>query len=239
MILEMKDVHTYYGTSHVLFGVSIDVAQGETVCLMGRNGAGKTTTFRSIVGLNPPRSGSILFHGKEIAGAKIHRIARLGVGYVPEDRQIFPNLTVRENLEIGRSSGIPRKEGWSVEKVYALFPVLAKYDRKPGGQLSGGEQQMLTIGRTLMGNPDLVLLDEPMAGMSPEERSVTVELIRRIWKEKVLTLLFIEHDMDVVFGISEWIRVLNQGVLLAEGTPAEISRNREVITAYLGEEIDE
>jgi branched-chain amino acid transport system ATP-binding protein len=212
MILEMRDVHTFYGTSHVLFGVSLDVAQGETVCLMGRNGAGKTTTFRSIMGLNPPRSGSILFHGKEIAGAKVHRIARLGVGYVPEDRQIFPNLTVRENLEIGRSSGIPRKEGWSVEKVYALFPVLSKYDRKPGGQLSGGEQQMLTIGRTLMGNPDLVLLDEPTEGLAPVVVIALKEMILRL-KEMGTTILLSEQNVKFAVKVSDRVFIIDNGAI--------------------------
>jgi len=212
MILEMRDVHTYYGTSHVLFGVSLDVAQGETVCLMGRNGAGKTTTFRSIMGLNPPRSGSILFHGKEIAGAMVHRIARLGIGYVPEDRQIFPNLTVRENLEIGRSSGIPRKEGWSVEKVYALFPVLAKYDRKPGGQLSGGEQQMLTIGRTLMGNPDLVLLDEPTEGLAPVVVIALKEMILRL-KEMGTTILLSEQNVKFAVKVSDRVFIIDNGAI--------------------------
>ena len=212
MILEMRDVHTYYGTSHVLFGVSLDVAQGETVCLMGRNGAGKTTTFRSIVGLTPPRSGSILFEGKEIVGAKVHRIARLGVGYVPEDRQIFPNLTVRENLEIGRSSGIPRKEGWSVEKVYALFPVLAKYDGKPGGQLSGGEQQMLTIGRTLMGNPDLVLLDEPTEGLAPVVVIALKEMILRL-KEMGTTILLSEQNVKFAVKVSDRVFIIDNGAI--------------------------
>lgn len=212
MILEMRDVHTFYGTSHVLFGVSLDVAQGETVCLMGRNGAGKTTTFRSIVGLNPPRSGSILFHGKEIVGAEVHRIARLGVGYVPEDRQIFPNLTVRENLEIGRSSGNTRKEGWSVEKVYALFPVLAKYDQKPGGQLSGGEQQMLTIGRTLMGNPDLVLLDEPTEGLAPVVVIALKEMILRL-KGMGTTILLSEQNVKFAVKVSDRVFIIDNGAI--------------------------
>lgn len=212
MILELRDIHTYYGTSHVLFGVSLDVAEGETVCLMGRNGAGKTTTFRSIVGLNPPRSGSILFHGKEIAGAKVHRIARLGVGYVPEDRQIFPNLTVRENLEIGRSSGTTRKDGWSVEKVYSLFPVLAKYDRKPGGQLSGGEQQMLTIGRTLMGNPDLVLLDEPTEGLAPVVVIALKEMILRL-KEVGTTILLSEQNVKFAVKVSDRVFIIDNGAI--------------------------
>jgi len=211
-LLALEDVHTYYGTSHVLFGVSLDVAQGETVCLMGRNGAGKTTTFRSIVGLTPPRSGSILLHGKEIAGAKVHRIARLGVGYVPEDRQIFPNLTVRENLEIGRSSGIPRKEGWSVEKVYALFPVLAKYDQEPGGQLSGGEQQMLTIGRTLMGNPDLVLLDEPTEGLAPVVVIALKEMILRL-KEMGTTILLSEQNVKFAVKVSDRVFIIDHGAI--------------------------
>ena len=212
MILEMRDVHTFYGTSHVLFGVSLDVAQGETVCLMGRNGAGKTTTFRSIMGLNPPRSGSILFHGEEIAGAKVHRIARLGVGYVPEDRQIFPNLTVRENLEIGQSSGTTRKEGWSVDKVYALFPVLAKYDQKPGGQLSGGEQQMLTIGRTLMGNPDLVLLDEPTEGLAPVVVIALKEMILRL-KEMGTTILLSEQNVKFAVKVSDRVFIIDNGAI--------------------------
>ena len=212
MILEMRDVHTYYGTSHVLFGVSLDVAQGETVCLMGRNGAGKTTTFRSIVGLTPPRSGSILFAGKEIAGAKVHRIARLGIGYVPEDRQIFPNLTVRENLEIGRSSGTSRKDGWSVEKAYALFPVLAKYDHKPGGQLSGGEQQMLTIGRTLMGNPDLVLLDEPTEGLAPVVVIALKEMILRL-KEMGTTILLSEQNVKFAVKVSDRVFIIDNGAI--------------------------
>jgi len=212
MILEMRDVHTYYGTSHVLFGVSLDVARGETVCLMGRNGAGKTTTFRSIVGLTPPRSGSILFEGNEIAGAKVHRIARLGVGYVPEDRQIFPNLTVRENLEIGQSSGVARKDGWGVDKVYALFPVLEKYDRKPGGQLSGGEQQMLTIARTLMGNPDLVLLDEPTEGLAPVVVIALKEMILRL-KEMGTTILLSEQNVKFAVKVSDRVFIIDNGAI--------------------------
>ncbi|HSQ15725.1 MAG TPA: ABC transporter ATP-binding protein, partial [Candidatus Binatia bacterium] len=192
--------------------VSLDVSQGETVCLMGRNGAGKTTTFRSIVGLTPPRSGSILFHGKEIAGTKVHRIARLGVGYVPEDRQIFPNLTVRENLEIGRSSGTTRKDGWSVEKAYALFPVLEKYDRKPGGQLSGGEQQMLTIGRTLMGNPDLVLLDEPTEGLAPVIVIALKEMILRL-KEMGTTILLSEQNVKFAVKVSDRVFIIDNGAI--------------------------
>jgi branched-chain amino acid transport system ATP-binding protein len=212
MILELKNVHTYYGTSHVLFGVSLDVDRGEVVCLMGRNGAGKSTTFRTVMGLTPPRAGTVLFQGKDVTRLKVHAKARLGIGYVPEDRQIFPELTVRENLEIGRSSGIHREDGWSVEKAYALFPVLAKYDRKPGGQLSGGEQQMLTIGRTLMGNPELVLLDEPTEGLAPVVVIALKEMILRL-KEMGTTILLSEQNVKFAVKVSDRVFIIDNGAI--------------------------
>ena len=212
MILELKNVHTYYGSSHVLFGVSLDVDRGEVVCLMGRNGAGKSTTFRTVMGLTPPRAGTVLFQGKDVTRLKVHAKARLGIGYVPEDRQIFPELTVRENLEIGRSSGIHRVDGWSVEKVYALFPVLAKYDGKPGGQLSGGEQQMLTIGRTLMGNPDLVLLDEPTEGLAPVVVIALKEMILRL-KEMGTTILLSEQNVKFAVKVSDRVFIIDNGAI--------------------------
>jgi len=212
MILELKDVHTYYGTSHVLFGVSLDVGRGEVVCLMGRNGAGKSTTFRTVMGLSPPRGGSVLFHGKDVTRLKVHARARMGIGYVPEDRQIFPELTVRENLEIGRSSGIRRADGWSVERVYGLFPVLEKYDRKPGGQLSGGEQQMLTIGRTLMGNPELVLLDEPTEGLAPVVVIALKEMILRL-KEMGTTILLSEQNVKFAAKVSDRVFIIDNGAI--------------------------
>jgi len=212
MILELKNVHTYYGSSHVLFGVSLDVDRGEVVCLMGRNGAGKSTTFRTVMGLTPPRAGTVLFQGRDVTRLKVHAKARLGIGYVPEDRQIFPELTVRENLEIGRSSGIHRVDGWSVEKVYALFPVLAKYDGKPGGQLSGGEQQMLTIGRTLMGNPDLVLLDEPTEGLAPVVVIALKEMILRL-KEMGTTILLSEQNVKFAVKVSDRVFIIDNGAI--------------------------
>lgn len=212
MILELKNVHTCYGTSHVLFGVSLDVDRGEVVCLMGRNGAGKSTTFRTVMGLTPPRAGTVLFQGKDVTRLKVHAKARLGIGYVPEDRQIFPELTVRENLEIGRSSGIHRVDGWSVEKVYALFPVLEKYDRKPGGQLSGGEQQMLTIGRTLMGNPELVLLDEPTEGLAPVVVIALKEMILRL-KEMGTTILLSEQNVKFAVKVSDRVFIIDNGAI--------------------------
>ena len=212
MILELKDVHTYYGTSHVLFGVSLDVDRGEVVCLMGRNGAGKSTTFRSVMGLSLPRAGTVLFRGKDVTRLKVHARARMGIGYVPEDRQIFPELTVRENLEIGRSSGIHRKDGWTVDRIYGLFPVLEKYDRKPGGQLSGGEQQMLTIGRTLMGNPELVLLDEPTEGLAPVVVIALKEMILRL-KEMGTTIFLSEQNVKFAAKVSDRVFIIDNGAI--------------------------
>lgn len=212
MILEMKDVHTYYGTSHVLFGVSLDVGQGEVVCLMGRNGAGKSTTFRTVMGLSVPRAGTVLFRGNDITRLKVHARARLGIGYVPEDRQIFPELSVRENLEIGRSSGIQRKDGWSIDRIYGLFPMLERYDRKPGGQLSGGEQQMLTIGRTLMGNPELVLLDEPTEGLAPVVVIALKDMILRL-KEMGTTILLSEQNVKFAAKVSDRVFIIDNGAI--------------------------
>ena len=212
MILEMKDVHTFYGTSHVLFGVSLNVDRGEVVCLMGRNGAGKSTTFRTVMGLTPPRAGTVLFQGKDVTRFKVHTKARLGIGYVPEDRQIFPELTVRENLEIGRSSGIRRVDGWNIDRIYRLFPVLEKYDRKPGGQLSGGEQQMLTIARTLMGNPELVLLDEPTEGLAPVIVIALKEMILRL-KEMGTTILLSEQNVKFAVKVSDRVFIIDNGAI--------------------------
>jgi len=212
MILEMRDVHTYYGTSHVLFGVSLDVDRGEVVCLMGRNGAGKSTTFRTVMGLTPPRAGTVLFQGKDVTRLKVHAKARLGIGYVPEDRQIFPELTVRENLDIGRSSGIHRKEGGNIDRIYGLFPVLEKYDRKPGGHLSGGEQQMLTIARTLMGNPELVLLDEPTEGLAPVIVIALKEMLLRL-KEMGTTILLSEQNVKFAVKVSDRVFIIDNGAI--------------------------
>jgi branched-chain amino acid transport system ATP-binding protein len=212
MILEMKDVHTFYGTSHVLFGVSLDVDRGEVVCLMGRNGAGKSTTFRTVMGLAPPRGGAVFFKGRDVTRLKVHTRARLGIGYVPEDRQIFPELSVRENLDIGRSSGIRRKGGWDVDRIYGLFPVLEKYDRKPGGQLSGGEQQMLTIARTLMGNPELVLLDEPTEGLAPVIVIALKEMILRL-KEMGTTILLSEQNVKFAVKVSDRVFIIDNGAI--------------------------
>jgi branched-chain amino acid transport system ATP-binding protein len=231
--LELSGVHTHYATSHILFDVSLEVNQGESVCLLGRNGAGKTTTLKSIMSLAQASAGSIRFNGTELVGRAPYEIARLGVGYVPDERLIFPDLTVRENLEIAikqGAAGAPAQ--WTVEQIYELFPVLAPLDARLGGYLSGGEQQMLTIGRTLMGNPSLLLLDEPVEGVAPV---VVQELTRQIKRLKTmgLTILFAEQNMHFATQISDRAYVIEKGRIRFQGSMQELAANDEVKSKYL------
>ena len=231
--LELRNVHTHYETSHILFDVSLEVNQGESVCLLGRNGAGKTTTLKSIMSLAPPSAGSIVFNGVDLVGLAPYEIARLGVGYVPDERLIFPDLTVRENLEIAikrGAAGAPAQ--WTVERIYELFPVLHPLDARLGGYLSGGEQQMLTIGRTLMGNPSLLLLDEPVEGVAPV---VVQELTRQIKALKTmgLTILFAEQNMHFATEMSDRAYVIEKGRIRFQGTMRELAANEEVKQKYL------
>ena len=231
--LELRDVHTHYETSHILFDVSLEVNQGESVCLLGRNGAGKTTTLKSIMSLAPPSAGSIRFNGADLVGLAPYEIARLGIGYVPDERLIFPDLTVRENLEIAikpGAAGAPAQ--WTVERSYELFPVLQPLGPRLGGYLSGGEQQMLTIGRTLMGNPSLLLLDEPVEGVAPV---VVQELTRQIKALKTmgLTILFAEQNMHFATEISDRAYVIEKGRIRFQGTMQELAANDEVKQKYL------
>ncbi len=231
--LELSGVHTHYATSHILFDVSLEVNQGESVCLLGRNGAGKTTTLKSIMALAQASAGSIRFNGAELVGRAPYEIARLGVGYVPDERLIFPDLTVRENLEIAAKQGAAGAPAqWTVERIYELFPVLAPLDARLGGYLSGGEQQMLTIGRTLMGNPALLLLDEPVEGVAPV---VVQELTRQIKHLKTmgLTILFAEQNMHFATEISDRAYVIEKGHIRYHGTMAELVANEEVKAKYL------
>jgi branched-chain amino acid transport system ATP-binding protein len=232
-LLELSHVETFYGDSHVLFDLSLAVNAGEVVCLMGRNGAGKTTTIRSIIGLTPPRSGRVALNGHDLAGLPPYRIARRGIGFVPEDRRIFANLTVRENLEVARR---PRADGtpgpWSEERVFDLFPVMRERRRQAGGTLSGGEQQMLTIARTLMGNPDVLLLDEPSEGLAP----MVVELLGRQLgrlKESGLTIVLAEQNVRFVSRLGDRVYILEKGAVRYEGTMAEFLADDAVRQAYL------
>jgi len=231
--LELRNVHTHYETSHILFDVSLEVNQGESVCLLGRNGAGKTTTLKSIMSLAPASAGSILFNGVDLVGRAPYEIARLGVGYVPDERLIFPDLTVRENLEIAvkpGAEGAPAR--WTLARIYELFPVLLPLDARLGGYLSGGEQQMLTIGRTLMGNPSLLLLDEPVEGVAPV---VVQELTRQIKALKTmgLTILFAEQNMHFATEMSDRAYVIEKGRIRFQGTMQELAANEEIKRKYL------
>ena len=230
--LEVDKIHTFYGTSHILFDVSLEVNQGESVCLLGRNGAGKTTTLKTIMGLAPARGGAIRFNGESLVGREPYQVAQLGVGFVPDERLIFPDLTVRENLEVAIKKGRGEVAPWSVERVYELFPMLMPLDRRLGGYLSGGEQQMLTMGRTLMGNPDLLLLDEPVEGVAPV---VVQELTRRIKQLKGmgLTILFAEQNMHFAAEISDRAYVIEKGRIRFHGTMAELAANEEIKAKYL------
>ncbi|KLU65463.1 high-affinity branched-chain amino acid transport ATP-binding protein LivF [Desulfosporosinus acididurans] len=228
-MLEIKDIHTYYGMSHILFGLSLTVAQGEVVSLLGRNGVGKTTTLKSVMGIVPPKSGEITFRGQTITKIPTNRMVKLGISYVPDSRRIFADLTVRENLEI--AAGI-RPGDWTIAKVHTLFPVLKKYENRRGGSLSGGEQQMLSIGRALLGNPDLLILDEPTEGLAP--------LIVRELEEQILELcstgisiLLAEQNLKSALKLANRCYVLERGQVRFEGTVEALAENEEVRTKYL------
>ncbi len=232
-MLRLTKVNTYYGDSHVLFDISFSVEQGEMVALVGRNGVGKTTTMMTIMGLVPPRSGSITFKGREIAGLKPFQIARLGIGFVPEERWIFPNLTVHQNLIMGIKPGQkPDPSGWTLEKVYERFPALAARRQHKAGVLSGGEMQMLTIARTLMGNPELVLIDEPTEGLAPLIVREVTEIIREI-NQRGTTVVLVEQKLSVCLALAERIHVLSKGQIVWSGTPSELEGAEEVRKRYL------
>ncbi len=235
MLLEIREINTYYDLSHILFNVSMEVHEGETVCLLGRNGVGKTTTFRSIMGLTHPQSGHIKFLGTEITSKPPFKIARLGVGFVPEDREIFSNLTVRENLEIAmKDSPKSRKSlNWTMEKVHRLFPVLETRSGQWAGTLSGGEQQMLTIARTLMGNPLLLLLDEPSEGLAPMVTQMIEDQIMELKKEG-LTILLSEQNSSFALNVSDRVYILEKGHVLWQGSVLELKRRPDIMKTYLG-----
>jgi branched-chain amino acid transport system ATP-binding protein len=225
-LLEVRDIHTAYGEARVLFGVSLEIAKGECVCLLGRNGMGKTTTMRSIMGLTPPSRGEILWRGKPITGWTPHRVARLGLGFVPEDRRIFSELTTWENLDVaGRVSG--RTGPWNVDAVCELFPKLRELGERQGGLLSGGEQQMLTIARTLMTNPELLLLDEPSEGLAP---LVIDQLLERVLalKEQGLTILLAEQGVDFSLSLADRVYVLEKGAVRFSGPAAQLRDDVEL-----------
>ncbi len=231
-ILELKSIHTYYGLSHILFGISLKVRKGEVVCLLGRNGAGKTTTMRSIMGLTPPREGKILFKNHEIQKKPPHEIARMGIGFVPGERRIFPDLTVRENLEIAQKAGPDGKVFWTIEKVYELFPKLKEIEHRKGGYLSGGEQQMLSIARALVGNPQLLLLDEPTEGLAPiVVKALESQLLEL--KNTGLSMLLAEQNIRTAINLGDRAYIIDGGRIKFHGTIKELEENEEVKERYL------
>jgi branched-chain amino acid transport system ATP-binding protein len=229
-MLEVRDLHAYYGKSHILQGVSFRVGEGEIVSLLGRNGAGRTTTVKTIMG-EVPAVGTILFKGERIDGLAPHQIARRGVGYVPEGREIFPTLTVRENLLLGEKSA--RTTGrWSLDDMFQLFPRLRERADTPGGVLSGGEQQMLTICRTLMGDPDLIMVDEPTEGLAPQLVERVRELLETIARRGV-SILLIEQKLTIALAISHRLYVMGHGQIVFDGTAQALSADHAVRSEWL------
>ena len=229
-MLEVEDLHAYYGKSHILQGVTFAVRSGEIVSLLGRNGAGRSTTIKTLMGEVRPH-GTIRFKGERIDGLKPHEIARRGLGYVPENRDVFPTLTVRENLLLGMKSARQRGR-WTVEQLFELFPMLRAREHTAGGVLSGGEQQILAICRTLMGDPDLVMVDEPTEGLSPQVVTVVRDLLERIAATGVAILL-IEQRLTIALAISHRLYVMGHGRIVFEGTPQALRGNEEVRREWL------
>jgi branched-chain amino acid transport system ATP-binding protein len=227
-MLEIRDLATAYGRSQVLFGVSLDIRKGEVITLLGRNGMGKTTTVKSIMGITPPKAGAIAFEGKALRGLPSYRIAQAGLGLVPEGRQVFPNLTVRENLVATSRGG-----SWDLERVYGLFPQLKERQGNYGNQLSGGEQQMLAIARALMTNPKLLILDEATEGLAPLIRHEIYRSIERL-KAEGLSLLVIDKDVKALSRIADRHYVLEKGRVVWSGSSAELMANAELQHRYLG-----
>jgi branched-chain amino acid transport system ATP-binding protein len=231
-LLQLINVHTYYGETHVLLGVSLNVKEGSVVALLGRNGMGKTTTIRSIIGFTPPQNGAIRFKERDIAGLKSYRIAKMGIGLVPQGRHVFPSLSVRENLTMS-ARNMSKAGAWSLEKVHSLFPILMKRANLRANLLSGGEQQMLCIARALMTNPDLILMDEPSEGLAVGLVREVGRIILRL-KEIGISILLVEQNLSLALPIVDYVYIISKGVIVYESTPKELRDNEEVKTKHLG-----
>ena len=229
MILEVRDIDTYYGLGHILHGLSLGVGEGEVVALLGRNGAGKTTTMRSITGLTPPRRGTIRYKGKDIAGSEPHRVSQLGIALVPETRGIFSYLSAGENLAIAER----KSSRWRMQNVLERFPRLKERLGNKGHQLSGGEQQMLAIARALLTGPDLLLLDEPSQGLAPIVVSTVMDTIRELKKERV-SMLLVEQNAELALQLADRVYVIDHGTVVFEGTPERLRGDAQIMRTYLG-----
>lgn len=225
-MLKLEGIHTYYGLSHILFDVSLKVDSGQVVCLLGRNGAGKTTTLKSIIGLTPPKQGKIIFKGDVVSGKPPYILVRKGIGYVPDDRRIFADLTVEENLEIAEREG-SGKVTWDQNRIYELFPALTDLRTRKGGLLSGGEQKMLAIARALMGNPEFLLLDEPTEGLAPKLVNHFKKRIQQL-KSAGLTVLLAEQNVKFTLDLSDYAYIIDDGRICYEGTMKELQENADI-----------
>lgn len=233
-LLQLDEVHTYYGQSYILQGVSLQIEPGEVIGLLGRNGVGKTTTIRTIIGFNPPRRGSIRFQGQSLEKQPPHKIGQAGIGLVPQGRSIFPNLSVRENLLVAaRPNSKSKVADWTLERVYRLFPVLEERASNWGNQLSGGEQQMLAIGRALMTNPALILMDEPSEGLAPLMVRTIGQHLRQL-KEAGFAILLVEQNLKMAFELCDRLYVMNKGQIVFTGSRAELQENEEIKHQHLG-----
>jgi branched-chain amino acid transport system ATP-binding protein len=234
-MLDLQDVHSYYGTSHILQGVTFSVPEGRCVALLGRNGAGKTTTIHTIAGLHKAKRGSIRLKDKQVQSLSSHQISRLGIGLVPQGRRIFPSLTIRENLTMParKKKENDKKITWELEKVYELFPVLKEREKNMGTQLSGGQQQMLAIGRALMTNPEFLLMDEPSEGLAPVIIDQVGDIVIKL-KETGLPILMVEQNIALACKAADEILIMNKGTIVWQGTPDELMANEEIQHKYLG-----
>jgi branched-chain amino acid transport system ATP-binding protein len=234
-MIVVKDIHSYYGKSHILHGVSLELKEGELVCLLGRNGVGKSTTLKSIMGIVRPTHGSIRFDGKELVGGQPYQIARLGVGYVPEDRRVFKSLTVHENLLMGiqkeKNSGAAGRV-WTIDKIYEIFPNLRERRSNKGSHLSGGEQQMLTVARTLMGNPKLILVDEPTEGLAPLIVKDVLEMLSAV-RQSGVTVLMVEQNFKAAIKVADRFYIMAKGQMVFEGDTAALLAAEDVRKNYL------
>jgi branched-chain amino acid transport system ATP-binding protein len=235
MLLEVRDLNTFYVTSHVLQNISFQVNEGEIVALLGRNGMGKSTTLKSIMGLVKPKSGKVIFQGKEVTGFPPFKVARAGIGYVPEERRIFPKLSVVDNLELGIKGGklSTKADSWTVERIFEHFPKLKERTNQQGRFLSGGEQQMLTIGRSLMGNPGLLLVDEPTEGLAPLMVQEVRDILEEINKKAGVSILLVEHNISVAMSLANRIYLMGKAHIGFSGTKEELEANAEVRAKYL------
>lgn len=233
-VLEVSDIHTYYGDSYVLQGVSLEVGPGQVIAIMGRNGVGKTTTIRSIVGFSPPTRGTVIFKGADITGMPVHDIARSGISLVPQGRRIFPSLSVAEHVRVFKRGVAAGEPGWDLERIVSLFPALERRMKQKGSSLSGGEQQMLAIARALLTNPELLLMDEPSEGLSPLAVQQVVEVIEHLRVTAELPILLVEQNLSLALTLADHIYVMNKGRIVFEGSAEDLATSPEIQRTYLG-----